>query len=161
MAGIRKEQKGVMDERALILTILKLISKKDLSQAKDLRQAQLRQALLKLGQLSRLKHMDALISLVAHQLPPHQLHGPRHMSLQEGTAEQGQGDVEEEEAQDLDPDVYTKNAGGGYKYGMSVMDSEEMRVVKGIMLKILLELDDQEANLQKQQDLWIKVHQTP
>jgi len=150
MARIRKEQKGVIDERGLILTILKLISKKDL-----------RQAQLKLGQLSRLKHMHALMSLVSHQVPPHQVRGRRHISLQEGTAEQGQGDVEEEEAQDLDPDVYTKNAGGGYKYGMSVMDSEEMRVVKGIMLKILLELDDQEANLQKQQDLWIKVHQTP
>jgi len=149
MARIRKEQKGVIDERGLILTILKLISKKDL-----------RQAQLKLGQLSRLKHMHALISLVSHQVPPHQVRGRQHISLQEGTAEQGQGDVEEEEAQDLDPDVYTKNAGGGYKYGMSVMDSEEIRVVKGIMLKMLLELDDQEGNLQKQQHLWIKVSHT-
>lgn len=54
MARIRKEQKGVMDERALILTILKLLSQKEFSEAEE-----------KLGKLSELKPMTGMLPLLA------------------------------------------------------------------------------------------------
>ena len=135
MARINQEQKDVIDERALILTILKLLSQRDYSAAEE-----------KIGQLSRLKEMGGVLSLLAQRnLAPRQDRG-RHSSLD-------QGGGEEEEP---DPDIYAK-VNGRYKYGIDLRDSEEVRVVKGIMLKILLQLDDQEGNLQKQEQLWNRI----
>jgi len=139
MARINHEQQGVLDERSLILTILKLLSQRDFSQAEE-----------KLGQLSRLKEVDGemggVLSLLAQRPPRRQERGRRHTSLEEG----GGGKDE------WDPDIYTK-VNGRYKYGVNLRDSEEIRVVKGIMLKILLQLDAQESNLQEQEHLWNKI----
>jgi hypothetical protein len=53
-----------------------------------------------------------------------------------------------------DKDIFAKTKQGGFKYGIDLRDTEEIRVVKGILLKLLLELDEEEENLQKQLELW-------
>lgn len=140
-----------MDERALILTILKLLSQQDYSQAQEKMQA-----------LARLSPMAGALTMLAAQRDPSEAHrGRQNAALQAPGAAAGADGVDEGGAQDaVDPDIYTK-VDGRYKYGINLRDSEEIRVVKGIMLKILLQLDEQEANLQKQQDLWNEVCPPP
>jgi hypothetical protein len=156
MARIILEQKGVLDERALILTILKLLSQQDYSKAEE-----------KMQDLARLSPMAGILTLLSQRSyrNPSQSHRGRQdtaalLEWRAPAAADGDGDGKGGKQEAVDPDIYTQE-GGRYKYGIQVRDSEEIRVVKGIMLKILLQLDEQEANLQKQQDLWNEVCDSP
>ena len=200
VARINAEQEGVIAERALILTILKLLSRDDYSEAQD-----------KISELSRLKNvgpeMQALFAVTAAPNRRHLLwgeegsdttddgsdaddyaervlrasrqadrghfqswkpdaggmRGRRGASSLRSVEEDSRGGALREDARvegglddTTDPDIYSK-VDGRYKYGMDLRDTEEIRVVKGIMLKILLQLDAQESNLQDQLDLWAKI----
>jgi hypothetical protein len=151
VARINKEQQGVLDERALILMILKLLSQQDYSKAEE-----------KIRKLSRLKGVGAeMQSLFQRRYEgdagSEQGRGRRRTVLEGEDGARGGGGEGEAEEEGIDPDIYTK-VDGRYKYGVNLQDTEEIRVVKGILLKILLQLDDQERNMQAQLDLWEKVH---